>query len=136
VRRYGLVLYWLAFAVYTLDAARNPGLLLPGAPAPYPWRGVLATWLALAVLTGGLHAILRPRTFHRSWARLAWALAYSIVLLAASFVTFVTDLPGFFYVPGMFALITPLALLLLSATLAFRPRQGEAVARGPHAPAP
>ena len=68
-RRYGLVLYWLVFAMYTLYAARNPGFVAPGTRVPYPWGGVLVTWAVLGVLTGILYAILRPRTFRRDWGR-------------------------------------------------------------------
>jgi hypothetical protein len=121
IRRNGLVAYWLLFAVYTLYAAKHPGLVSDSAAVPYPWRGVVTTWIILAVATGILYAILRPPTFRGQGARLGLALLYSLVLILLAFVTFVTDMPGYVYVPGFFALSTFAALLLLAVgTAAFR----------------
>jgi hypothetical protein len=125
VRRYALVGYWLAFALFTLDAARHPGLVSDPASVPYPWRGVVTTWIILAVLTAILYAILRPRTFRWQPARLGIGLLYSCVLLFLTFLMFVTDMPGYVYVPGYFALATFGAMLLLAGGTAvlraFRP---------------
>ena len=123
IRRYGLTFYWLAFAGYTLEAARHPGLVALDAQVPYSWDGVVATWAVLGVATVILHAILRPRTFRRSWGRLAGALGYALVLTALALVTFVTDMPGYVYVPAYFAAVTLLGLVLLALVLALARRR-------------
>ena len=121
VRQYGLLVYWLAFAAYTLVAARHPGLVAPDVQVPYPWDGVLMTWAVLGIATGGLHAILRPRTFRRSWGRLAGAFGYALGLTVLAVVTFVTDMPGFVYVPAYFAVLTLLGLGVLAIVVALGP---------------
>ena len=114
VRRYALVAYWLLFALFTLYAAQHPGLVSDPEAIPYPWRGVVVTWAILAVATGILHAVLRPRSFRGQWSRLGAALLYSSLLLVFTLVTFVTDMPGYVYVPGYIALVTFVGLLLLA----------------------
>src|SRR4051812_33087229 len=74
-RRYGLAAYWLLFALYSTNAARYSGFDAPRPAAPYPWVGLVATWVDLALEVALLRWILRPRTFDRSLERLATALA-------------------------------------------------------------
>lgn len=111
-RKYGLVFYWLGFAVYTLYMAQFPGLIARSTQWSYPWAAVFVVWALLAVLVGLLHLILRPRTYHHSWGRLMAALSFSTVLLILGAVSVVTDMPGYYYVPAMFSVVTMAAMLL------------------------
>ena len=126
-RRSGLPLYWLAFAALTLEAARYPGFVSPDTPRAFPWDGVLVTWAILAFATALLHAILRPQSFCRSWGRLAGAIGYAVLLNVLTVGThFVTDMPGYEYVPGRSAMVTLLGLVILAIVLRMLP-QSKAV---------
>ena len=113
-RRYCLLVYWCMFAALTLYQAHYPGLMLNPEQWRYPWGAVVAVWALLAVLIGVLHLILRPASFHRSWGRLLGALAYSAVLLALGFASVVTDMPGYYYVPAQFSVVTMAGMLVLA----------------------
>lgn len=80
----------------------------------YPWDGVFAVWGLLAILIGGLHVILRPGSFHHSWKRLLGALAYSAVLVVLGLGSVVTDMPGYYYVPAQFSVITMAGILIFA----------------------
>jgi hypothetical protein len=56
-------------------------------------------------------------TFHRSWGRVALAVLYSAVLFIAGAATFVTDQPGYYYVPAYFAAATFLGLIVFAILL-------------------
>jgi hypothetical protein len=111
-------LYWLVFALCSVDAAREPGFVSDPAHAPYPWLGLLTTWLILALETGLLNLILRPKSFARSWMRLSAAIALYVALSAFSTRTILTDMPGLYYVPGLFHLTTLVALIILAFVVA------------------
>jgi hypothetical protein len=106
LRRYGLIIYWLCFAILTLRAAKYPGLVYHRESVPYPWIGVVTTWIILGAMTSVLYWISRTRKFRYVWQRLAVALVFALILLLFTFLTFVTDMPGYYYVPGQFALAT------------------------------
>lgn len=106
LRRYCLAGYWAACAVFTLHQGQYPGWMLHPEQWRYPWGAVSVVLLLLAVLVAGLHLILRPATYHRSWGRLLWGLGYTAVLVALTFLTVVTDQPGYWYVPAQFAFVT------------------------------
>jgi hypothetical protein len=106
LRNYGLVAYWLAFALYTIYMAQFPGLLRDPSSWRYPWSAVIVVWSLLAVLVAILYFVLRPMTYRRSWGRLAGACAYSAALLILGLASVVTDAPGFYYVPAVFSLVT------------------------------
>jgi len=111
IRRWFLLFHWVAFAGLATELAKNPGFVSHSEAVPYPWLGVFEIWSILAIFTAILYAILRPVTFDNSWKRLAGAIAFVAFLLALCIVTFVTDMPGLYYVPGWYA-ITTLSLLL------------------------
>ena len=111
--RYGLPAYWLVFALHTVDAARDPGFVPDPASVPFPWSGVVTTWLVLALLTGWLYLVPRPHPQIRWWQRALTTFGYVAVLLFVLFSSVVTDRPGHHYVPGRFAALTLLGLLLL-----------------------
>jgi hypothetical protein len=106
LRRYGLGLYWAACALFTIHQGQYPGLMLHPEEWRYPSGAVAVVIVLLAVLVLGLHLILRPTTYDRSWGRLLGAIGYSAILVALSFLTVATDLPGYSYVPAQFALLT------------------------------
>ncbi|MDR7149564.1 hypothetical protein J2W49_001513 [Hydrogenophaga palleronii] len=114
-RRYCLLLYWLMFALITLYQAQWPGLMLHPERWSYPWRAVAIVWALLAVLVGVLYVILRPETFHRSWGRLAGALVYAAGLLVVGILSVVTDMPGYYYVPAQFSVVTMAVMLIFAA---------------------
>jgi hypothetical protein len=116
-RRYFLVAYWLVFAIWTVNWGKYPGLVLNPELTPYPWKAVGVTCGVLAIEVAILYAILRPVTFDRSWGRLGFALLFGACLLAFSALTFFTDMPGYYYVPAYFSVITMLALLLFTLLL-------------------
>jgi O-antigen ligase len=124
-RRYGLAVYWLLFALYSADAARYSGLVAHRQSASYPWVGLVATWVDLALEVMLLRWILRPRTFERSWGRLVVALAVYAVLAVLSAGTFVTDMPGYYYVPGQFHVVTFVGLFVVALVMAARSSRAE-----------
>lgn len=113
-RRYGLFAYWLMFALFTLRQAQYPGLMQHPEEWDYPWGAVVAVWALLAVLVAGLHLILRPASFHRSWGRLLAALAYSALLVVFGLRSVITDMPGYYYVPAQFSAVTMVGMLAFS----------------------
>jgi hypothetical protein len=112
-RRYCLLAYWLVFALLTLYYAQYHGLMLHPEQWRYPWDAVVAVCALLAILIGVLQLILRPASFHRSWARVLGALVYSGVLLAVGIDSVVTDMPGYYYVPALFSVVTMAGMLIL-----------------------
>lgn len=114
-RRYFLLLYWLAFAVFTLYEAQYPGLMLHPEEWRYPWAAVAVVWALLAALVGILYAILRPVSFKHSWGRLLSALAYSAILLLLGYYSVVTDMPGYYYVFAEFSIVTMAGMLAFAA---------------------
>jgi len=106
LRRYCLVVYWALFAAFTLHQAQYPGMMLHPEQWRYPWGPAVVVVLLLAVLIAGLYLILRPASYHRSWGRLLGALGYSAALVVLGSFTIATDLPGYWYVPAEFAVVT------------------------------
>ena len=120
VRRYFLAAYWLLFAVWTTFLGQFPGYVEHPELEPYPWIAVSLTSTLLAVEVTILYWILRPVTFHRSWGRLAFALLYVGSLFVFSAITFVTDMPGYYYVPADFATATLLGLIVFGFVMGLR----------------
>jgi hypothetical protein len=120
VRRYFLAAYWLLFAAFTLYLGQFPGYVQHPELEPYPWVGVLVTWIVLAAEVAILYWILRPVTFSRSWGRLGFALLYVGALFVFGAVTFVTDMPGYHYVPAYFSAATLLGLLIFGLLMGLR----------------
>ncbi len=110
-RRYGLIAYWFLFAALTLYQAQFRGFVPDPEHAPYPWLSVFWIWVVLAVLIGVLYLILRPKTFQYQWARILAAVIYASILVLLAFVTFVTDMPGHYYVPAEFSFVTLIAVI-------------------------
>jgi putative exporter of polyketide antibiotics len=87
----------------------------------YPYVAVGCVWVLLAVLLAVLYLILSPASFPYSWRRLLAAFAYSALLILLGIPSVATDLPGYYYVPAMFSVVTMggvLALAVASAVCA------------------
>lgn len=115
LQRLGFILYWLAFAILTIRQAKHPGLVLHGDLPPFPWRGIAATWIVLAIETLILYVVLRPLSFQAPWKRVGKGFLYATGLVVFTVFTTVTDMPGYYYVPGIFAVVTFLCITLFSA---------------------
>jgi hypothetical protein len=116
-RRYFLGAYWLLFVGLAVDWGQYPGYVPNPELQPYPWKAVALSCAFLAVAVAVLYAILRPVTFHRSWGRLGFALLYAAVLFVVGAATFVTDQPGYYYVPAYFSAATLLGLIVFAVFL-------------------
>jgi hypothetical protein len=66
----------------------------------------------LAILVGLFYAIIRPSSYDHSWRRLIGALVFSVTLFIIGVFFYVTDQPGYYYVPFEFSMVS-LALILL-----------------------
>jgi hypothetical protein len=116
-RRYFLGAYWLVFVGLAVDWGQYPGYVLNPEQQPYPWKAVALICGLVAVAIAILYAILRPVTFHRSWGRLGFALLYAGALFVVGAATFVTDQPGYYYVPAFFSAATLLGLVAFAVLL-------------------
>jgi len=116
-RRYklGFVLYWLLFAAFAVSAAKDPGFVRHPELVPFSWLGLFVIWGVLAVLVAIFYAILRPTFVKANFLRLTMALALSTVMVVASALTMVTDMPGLYYIPHYFSMLTFLILLTVFA---------------------
>jgi hypothetical protein len=126
------VAYWLAFAAFTLDAARNPGFVMHPEEVPYPWGAALTTVALLGVQTAALNAVLMPLRTTRSWRRVAGASALAFLFALLSVVTAVTDMPGYYYAPELFALTNLFVVPLLGLAFQLSPRTMDAPSDLPH----
>ena len=124
-RRYGLAVYGLVFACYAADAARYSGFLAHRPVATYPWAGLVGTWANLALELALLRSLLSPLTCPQSWGRLAAALGVYAILGVASAVTFTPDMPGYYYVPGQFHMVTFVGLFVFALAAAARSSRTE-----------
>ena len=112
----GFMVYWLLFAMLTVYLGQFPGYVQHPETAPYPWLAVILVCLFLAILLAAFYFLLLPPLFRFSWWRLPASLALGAALLAASLFTFVTDMPGYYYVPHYFSFFTVLFLLVVSVS--------------------
>jgi hypothetical protein len=117
IRRYGWVVYWLAFAAYTLNAARNPGFVRHPEAVPYPWTQAVLTCALLGIETASLNAVLRPLGNSPSVRRVVAASALAVLFALFSVVTLVTDMPGYYYAPRVFAIVNVVVVPLVGTGL-------------------
>ena len=111
VRITAVTVLWLISAYVALRGGENPGLVAPDVrdTLPFPWRGVVITWVHTGLYAAGLYWLLRPRS-RPVHSQLARALGvFGLLSVAHVFLT-VTDMPGYVYVPGMFAITTTILL--------------------------
>jgi hypothetical protein len=120
-RRYGWVAYRLVFVALTLDAARSPGFVPHRETVPYPWAPALLTCALLGAQTAALNAVLGPSSANQSWKRVASASTLALLFAALSVVTMVTDMPGYYYTPGLFALTNMFVVPMVGTMLVRHP---------------
>ena len=119
--RFDWLVYWFAFAAFTVDAGRYPGFVAHPETAPYPWGAVLFTCALLGAQTAALNATLRRVATTPSWSRVAAASGLALLFAIASTVTFSTDMPGYYYALPMFALTNVIIDPLVGVALVLRP---------------
>ena len=119
LRRYGLLVLWLAFAPLTAIAARQPGFVHNPETVLYPWIAALLTWGIL-----GIESALFYYFVVRSARGIRFAFLIAALLMVACAVTTVTDMPGYYYVPlrYQFVLTVSLGVAWLSGALGRRLR--------------
>jgi hypothetical protein len=105
--------YWFFFAVLAIYAAQHPGYVRDPARIPFPWLGLFSTWIIVAFLVYVFYLILCPPFAYRSVARHLIALSVSFLLCVISVFTLATDMPGLYYIPHQFALLTFFMVLLV-----------------------
>ena len=118
--RIGFAVYWLIFAVLAIFMADNPGYVSHPERVPFPWAWLVFVWAILALLVAGFYCLLWPPAFRRSLWRLPVALVVAVALVATSFFTFVTDMPGLYYVPLYFSFVTMLIIAVISVVTGIR----------------
>ena len=113
-RKYSLFVYWLLFVALTFYYAQFPGLIAEPEKWKYPWFEASIVCILLAILVSILQFILRPASYNYSWGRLFGAIVYSAIILALGAASVVTDLPGYYYVPALFSVVTMGGILLFA----------------------
>jgi hypothetical protein len=114
--KFGLLAYWLLFAIFSAFAASSPGYVHHPELVPYPWHALLVLWAFFGVLLALLYVILQPPEFRTSPWRLPLALLLGIAMsVPAAGTLATTDLPGLSYAPAVFALTTTLFLVVIAA---------------------
>ena len=113
LRRYGLLVYGLVFAVHaTLEgryASPDPNQADPG----YQWVAVIIVWITLALAVFQLHRIIDPRNYSMSSPRFGKAFGFSLLLIVFLFVFFeAPNVPPVVEVPMKFAVVTALLTLV------------------------
>lgn len=122
-----LVAVWVLFCAYTFYEAQYPGFE-PLARWRHPWDGAAITCAVLAVLIGMLYGIIRIPP--GKW-RIVAIVAYTVALLFFIWTQFITDQRGHFYVPGRFATIALLGLIVWGVAAWLRGRRLAANKTGP-----
>jgi hypothetical protein len=80
----------------------------------YPFSGVMTVVIAITLEVAALVAILRPRTFHRSWIRAFIALVVACAFLFFS-VAAIMDAPFYALIYAKWAFVVVLILFLVAA---------------------
>ncbi len=94
----------------------------PGQTYPYPWLGVILTSVVTATESALLYLVLRPHRFVWSIRRVGISFAVFLTLSILGICTFVTDQPGYAYVPGQYTFLLTaflFVLLIITAAVAF-----------------
>jgi hypothetical protein len=133
VADFAVVALWAICAAITLPAARNPGFVPHPEAVPYPWRDVVLTWIILALEAMVLRAILHPAGPGRRWIRVLASLAGLGILLLGILQLGLTDLPGYSYVPGLFAVLGSLLVILFGLVQGVMRLRGKGGSSAPHA---
>lgn len=127
IRKFWLPFYWLLFACLSAIGGTSPGyypkhMQLP----PFPFAAVAITWMVFAIVLFILHWVLYQKLSKKLLIMLTVCLV--AILLYLLWLGTSTDLPGFFYVTSLFALLTLLLLVVrglrLSISLLYRRLRG------------
>ena len=109
IRRFGLFLYWLIFAVYAASVPNQE-------EAGHQWGSVFIVWIALALAVFQLHRIIDPKNYSASSPRFGKAFGFSLLLFPIFFVMFeARGLPSVMDVPMTFAIVTATLTLICAA---------------------
>jgi hypothetical protein len=73
------------------------------------------------VKTAALNARLRPPSAAQSWRRVAGASGLVLAFAVVSLITFVTDMPGYYYASGVFALTNVIVVPIVGSLLVLHP---------------
>jgi len=118
--RLGWLTYWFAFSVFTLLAARRPGFVPHPESVPYPWAAALIMCGFLGLQTAALSSVLSPLRERRSWRRVVGASVLALLFGLAGTATFVSDMPGYFAGPLLFAATNVIVVPIIALALATR----------------
>ncbi len=113
----GFMIYWLFFAVLSVYSAKDPGYVINPELIPFPWLALVFVWVLLAILITSLYLVLKPVFLYNSVSRLLIVFAISCTLTFTCIFTMNTDMPGLYYIPQNFLLVT---LLILSISVLYR----------------
>ena len=106
--------YWIVFAAFVLDRARNPGFVLHRERVTYPWADVAGSLALLVVLTAWLVRLTRhPARWSPAWLLEAALFVAALLFLSAPML--VTDLPGHVYAVAWFATVSLIVFLVRSS---------------------
>src|SRR5688572_26034698 len=101
--RVTIPILWLLSVLAIIRGGFQLGFVRPlpiGQSYPYPWLGVVIMSIVTALESALLYFILRPHNFSWSLLRVTVAFVIFLILSAIAIFTTVTDMPGYFYVPG------------------------------------
>jgi hypothetical protein len=105
-----LFLYWVLNAANTMNLSREPGYYPPRVREqaqllaqlqPYPWPSIFATWVLLAILTGGIYLILNHVT-----RKVTCVLVFTFFIAFIHAIVIPTDIGGVHYAISEFATYT------------------------------
>ena len=120
IRRFGLILYWLIFAVYAAQEARYAAPVRNQVEVGYQWGSVIVVWIALAIAVFQLHRIIDPKNYSPSSPRFGKAFGFSLLLIPVFFVLFeARGLPPVMDIPMVFAIVTAIVALICAAVETF-----------------
>ena len=86
----------------------------------------------LGVQAAALNAALRPLGDRPTWRRVGAASGLAVLFAALSLPTMVTDMPGYYYAPYLFALVNVAVVPIVGTALMLRSAHADT---GPSAPA-
>jgi len=92
---------------------------------PYPWFGVIVTSMLLGIATLVFQLILCPRAGVLRWRRVALAVLIASMLFFVSAAAVPSDVPGYFYAPILYGLVSAIILLPVGAAMVHCSRARE-----------
>ena len=112
IRRYGLFLYWLFFAVFAALQGGYAGFNPTNEEVGYQWGALFVVWIVLALSVANLHRIIGPKNYRMSLPRFGKAFGFSLLLMIVFYVLFeARGAPPVLGVPMFFAIVTAILTL-------------------------